>query len=36
MIGDSPAAAAMATAAVVVVDNEWQQKRPATRVLMVA
>jgi hypothetical protein len=32
--GGGPAAAA--AAAVATVDNDWQQKRPATRALMVA
>ncbi len=32
--GGSPAAAAAAAGA--VVDNDWQQKRPASRALMVA
>jgi hypothetical protein len=32
--GGSPAAAAAAAGA--VVDNNWRQKRPATRALMVA
>jgi hypothetical protein len=34
--GGGPAAAAAAAAAVAAMDNDWQQKRQATRALTVA
>ncbi len=34
--GGGPAAAAAAVAAMTAVDDDWRQKRPATRALMVA
>ncbi len=34
--GGGPAAAAVAAAAIAAVDDNWQQKRPATRMSMVA
>ncbi len=34
--GGGPVAAAAAAAAVAAMDNDWRQKRPATRALTVA